>query len=71
MGQNDHEESTGSDTGVKTTLSRHGGLSYLEIPAVDPRQSAAFYEKVLGWNVREQKTNEFRFADVTGHLIGR
>ncbi len=27
-------------------------LCYLEIPALDPRQSAAFYGKVFGWNIR-------------------
>jgi len=29
-------------------LAKHGHLSYLEIPAMDPRQSAAFYERVFG-----------------------
>jgi predicted enzyme related to lactoylglutathione lyase len=29
----------------------HGQLSYLQIPAVDPMQSAAFYEKVFGWQI--------------------
>jgi predicted enzyme related to lactoylglutathione lyase len=52
VGENDHEQTASSGTGVDASLARHGGLSYLEIPAIDPRQSAAFYEKVVGWNVR-------------------
>jgi predicted enzyme related to lactoylglutathione lyase len=56
---------------VDERLARHGGLSYLEIPAIDARQSATFYEKVLGWNLRSPDTNDPRFDDPTGHLIGR
>jgi uncharacterized protein len=29
----------------------HGQLCYLQIPAVDPDASAAFYERVFGWEV--------------------
>jgi uncharacterized protein len=47
------------------------GLSYLEIPAVDARQSAAFYETVLGWNLLGHDADPPRFQDATGHLIGR
>jgi predicted enzyme related to lactoylglutathione lyase len=71
MAESDREETRSSDTGVDASLTRHGGLSYLEIPAVDARRSAAFYGKVLGWNLREQDTDDFRFSDATGHLIGR
>ena len=65
------EESKSSGTGVDQSLARHGGLSYLEIPAVDARQSAAFYEKVLGWNIQWLENDDQRFSDATGHLIGR
>jgi predicted enzyme related to lactoylglutathione lyase len=71
MPQNDHEKTRDSDTGVDARLARHGGLSYLEIPAIDPRQSATFYEKVLGWNLDWRRGDDFRFDDTTGHLIGR
>ena len=54
-----------------TRLARHGSLSYLEIPAVDARRSAAFYEQVLGWNIRDHDTDDPRFDDATRHLIGR
>src|SRR5437879_13241144 len=29
----------------------HGQLAYLQVPALDVTQSAAFYEKVFGWHV--------------------
>jgi predicted enzyme related to lactoylglutathione lyase len=67
---NNHE-TTGRSTGVDARLARHGGLSYLEIPAVDRRQSAAFYGQVLGWSIERRETGDPRFEDATGHLIGR
>jgi uncharacterized protein len=71
MAENDHAEAKSSDSGVGASLARHGGLSYLEIPAVDPRRSAEFYQKVLGWNLHAYDTDDPRFSDATGHLIGR
>jgi predicted enzyme related to lactoylglutathione lyase len=71
MTRNDPKEAPGSGTGVESRLARHGGLSYLEIPAVDARRSAAFYESVLGWRLRGRDTDDPRFDDATGHLIGR
>jgi uncharacterized protein len=71
MAENDREKTQSSGTGVDARLARHGGLSYLEIPAVDAQQSAAFYEKVLGWNLRWRDTDDPKFEDATGHLIGR
>jgi predicted enzyme related to lactoylglutathione lyase len=52
-------------------LARHGGLSYLEIPATDPERSAAFYANVLGWQIDRRAETDFRFADAKGLLIGR
>ena len=52
-------------------LARHGRLSYLEIPAREPRRSATFYERVFGWKIDERSREDFRFADVDGLLIGR
>jgi uncharacterized protein len=70
MTQSDREK-TRSSPGVDPGLTRHGGLSYLEIPAIDPRASAAFYGKVLGWNLQGRDTDQPKFGDATGHLIGR
>jgi predicted enzyme related to lactoylglutathione lyase len=48
-------------------------LCYLEIPALDAHQSAAFYEKVFGWDVRHRDTGRPSFAypsaDVTGAWV--
>ncbi len=71
MAESNQKQTTSGGTGVHASLARHGGLSYLEIPAIDPRQSAAFYEKVVGWNVREPDTAEPKFDEPSGHLIGR
>jgi uncharacterized protein len=51
-------------------LARHGGLSYLHIPARDPEKSAAFYERVLGWAIERRTDGGFRFATPDGLLIG-
>src|SRR5947199_10657201 len=50
-------------------LARHGGLSYLHIPAADLRQSAEFYARVLGWKI-EEREHGLRFTDRDGLLIG-
>lgn len=57
--------------GVDATLARHGGLSYLEIPATDVARSAKFYAVVLGWNVEGAETDHPKFMDPTRHLLGR
>ncbi len=45
-------------------------LCYLEIPAVDVHRSAAFYEKVFGWNIRHGDTGRPSFDDATGNVSG-
>ena len=48
---------------------RVGGISYLRIPAEDPRRAAAFYEAVFGWRVDSDRQDP-SFEDGTGHVIG-
>lgn len=48
---------------------RHAGISYLHIPALDLRRSAAFYEAVFGWRLGG-KPDHPSFEDGTGHVIG-
>ena len=48
---------------------RSGGVSYLLIPAADPRRSAAFYEAVFGWTLGGDLERP-SFEDGTGHVIG-
>lgn len=45
-------------------------LCYLEIPAVDVRQSVEFYEKVFGWNIRHRDSDHPSFDDATGDVSG-
>lgn len=45
-------------------------LCYLEIPAVDVHGSAAFYEKVFGWNIRHRESDRPSFDDATGDISG-
>jgi uncharacterized protein len=56
---------------VDPVLAHHGKVSYLEIPAVDLEQSAAFYEAVFGWNVERRDAGNIAFSDGTGEIIGR
>jgi len=52
-----------------SSVFRAGGISYLRIPAADPRRSAAFYAAVFGWSVRTDRDDP-AFEDGTGHVIG-
>lgn len=51
-------------------LNRHGHLSYIEMPAIDPVRSADFYEAVFGWTIRARDASGSSFADPNGDLIG-
>jgi predicted enzyme related to lactoylglutathione lyase len=48
---------------------RPNGVTYLRIPAPDPRQAAGFYHAVFGWTVDASRPDP-SFADGTGHVIG-
>jgi predicted enzyme related to lactoylglutathione lyase len=54
----------------RLALLRRPRLCYLQIPAVDPQQSAAFYEKVFGWNIRDRDSTHPSFDDATGNVSG-
>jgi uncharacterized protein len=56
---------------VANRLTHHGHVSYLEIPAADIEQSAAFYVAVFGWTIRHPETGSASFDDRSGDLIGR
>jgi len=49
---------------------RTGKICYLEIPALDVQLSAAFYERVFGWNIRFRDTDRPSFDDTTGEVSG-
>src|SRR5258708_20059240 len=67
-----HDETPKRDTGgVESGVARHGHVSYLEIPAIDAKQSAVFYEAVFGWSIRRRDNGDASFDDGSGGLIGR
>jgi predicted enzyme related to lactoylglutathione lyase len=43
---------------------------YVEIPAKDAKRSAAFYEKVFGWNIRNRESARPSFDDACGVISG-
>jgi uncharacterized protein len=71
VSQNDDQQALAAEAGgVEERLARHGGLSYLHMPAIDVQQSAAFYERVFGWNVHRRDNGGAGFSDATGHVGG-
>ena len=54
----------------RLALLRRPRFCYMEIPAVDVHQSAAFYESVFGWNIRHRDTARPSFDDATGNVSG-
>ena len=48
---------------------RVSGISYIHIPAPDPRRSGAFYHEVFGWELRGDLASP-SFTDGTGHVTG-
>ena len=59
--------SQGADS--ESRIFRIGGASYLQIPAEQPRRSAAFYAAVFGWSLHGGPDNP-SFEDGTGHVMG-
>ena len=49
---------------------RHGRLAYLQIPALDVRESAAFYKDIFGWQIRGGSDAHLSFTDAAGDIIG-
>ena len=47
---------------------RHGQLCYLQIPALDVLQSAAFYEKIFGWKI-ERPYASFEAPGLIGQWV--
>ena len=48
----------------------NGKICYIEIPAKDVRLSAAFYEKVFGWRIRQRGSGHLAFDDAVGEVSG-
>jgi predicted enzyme related to lactoylglutathione lyase len=48
----------------------NGKICYLEIPATDVERSAAFYERVFGWQARLRGDGSTAFDDSVGEVSG-
>jgi len=48
----------------------NGKICYLEIPSTDIAQSADFYKRVFGWNIRQRGDGHTAFDDTTGEVSG-
>jgi predicted enzyme related to lactoylglutathione lyase/uncharacterized glyoxalase superfamily protein PhnB len=59
-----------SETKARFEMLPRPRLCYLEIPARDGSTSAAFYEKVFGWNIRHRDSARPSFDDATGNVSG-
>ena len=48
----------------------NGKICYLEMPASDIGESAAFYSRVFGWRIRQRGDGATAFDDTTGEVSG-
>ncbi len=48
----------------------NGKICYLEIPTGDINRSAAFYQKVFGWDIRTRDDGHMAFDDGVGEVSG-
>lgn len=49
---------------------RTGKICYIEIPATDVTQSAQFYQRVFGWDIRQHDDGSTAFDDTVGGVSG-
>jgi predicted enzyme related to lactoylglutathione lyase len=57
-------------TALKTPTYRTGKICYIEIPANDIKQSAAFYQRAFGWQTRERGDGSTAFDDTVNEVSG-
>jgi uncharacterized protein len=53
---------------MTTSEPSHGRVTYLQIPAVDPMESAGFYEDVFGWHI-ERPYPSFKAPGLIGQWV--
>ena len=49
---------------------RTGKICYIEIPAIDISESAQFYQRAFGWDIRQHDDGSTAFDDTTGEVSG-
>jgi uncharacterized protein len=50
--------------------SMNGKICYVELPALDVESSAAFYQEIFGWQIRQRGDGATAFDDTTGEVSG-
>jgi hypothetical protein len=55
---------------AKTPTYRTGKICYVEIPATDVQQSAAFYSRAFGWQTRRRGDGAIAFDDTVNQVSG-
>jgi uncharacterized protein len=48
----------------------NGKICYIELPATNIAQSANFYRRIFGWNIRQRQDGHAAFDDTTGQVSG-
>lgn len=48
----------------------NGKICYMEIPALDAKQSANFYQQVFDWEIRADDAGNIAFDDTVGEVSG-
>src|SRR3979411_1618877 len=49
---------------------RTGKICYIELPASDVQQSAAFYRRAFGWHIRKRGDGSIAFDDTVNEVSG-
>jgi len=58
------------DGAAKQPTLGNGKICYIQFPASDVNRSAAFYEKVFGWHIRNRADGSIAFDDGVGQVSG-
>jgi uncharacterized protein len=57
-------------TPTKPPTLRTGKICYIEIPATDVQQSAEFYKRAFGWQIRQRGDGSTAFDDTVNEVSG-
>ncbi len=55
----------------KSPTTGNGKICYVELPAHSIEESAGFYQKTFGWNIRTRDDGTKSFDDTVGQVSGR
>ena len=61
---------TSNQHSIGDELAQPGAITYLHMPASDPREAATFYQHVFGWAIDDPDSDRPSFGDSSGRLRG-